>query len=180
MPSTTHNGSRFPCNVLVPRIWILGAVPTRLLVLVTTIPATRPCNIWSIVVNEGMMISFALMLVIDPTMSRRWIFWYPVTTTSSISVLVELFRVTLMVFLPVYFTVFFSIPIKEYVRINPSCAGILNVYCPSNPAMAPCLEPRIVIVAPGKASPLVSRTQPLMVIFWLCLFFITIALPEIS
>ena len=48
-----------------------GAVPTRLLVLVTIIPATRPCNIWSIVVYEGIKISFAFTVVIEPTRSRR-------------------------------------------------------------------------------------------------------------
>ena len=46
-PSTTQSGSLLPRIVDVPRIVIFGDAPTRADVFTTDMPATLPCNIWS-------------------------------------------------------------------------------------------------------------------------------------
>ena len=63
IPSTTHSGSVFPKIVEVPRIVILGELPIREEELTTTIPGIFPCNIWSIELYAGIIISAAFTVV---------------------------------------------------------------------------------------------------------------------
>ena len=70
-PSTTHSGLVLPRIVDVPRMVILGEAPTRADVFTTDIPATLPCNIWSMLWYAGIMMSSAFTVVNAPTMSLR-------------------------------------------------------------------------------------------------------------
>ena len=66
IPSTTHRGSWLPRSVEVPRIRILGLAPTWPVWVITDMPGTTPCNIWSMLVSPATLISSAFIENTEP------------------------------------------------------------------------------------------------------------------
>ena len=102
IPSTIQMGSVLPFNELIPRIWILASCPGRP-VLIMFKPATVLLKASSTEVSPFPSISLAVIVFVLPVKRSRLTLWYPVTTTSSIS-LRSSFRIMLITVLPFTFT----------------------------------------------------------------------------
>ena len=158
----THNGSRFPINVEVPRILIFGATPDSPELVITIKSGICPSSILSNVDTPGIMISSIFTEDTALVDFRRSITWYPVITTSSIS-FISSSNTTVNSVCPLHFTSFVFIPTNENNNVTESRLGIVITKSPEIPVATPVVVPFKTTVTPGNIPPRESFTTPFTV-----------------
>ena len=149
-PSTMYNGSLL-FNVPIPLNLTVVPAPLGEPSPVTIIPATLPCKDCIAFELLTFFKSLISTIVTEPVKSAFFCVEYPVTTTSSISLVSEDNVTLIMVLAPTFCSVF-CIPIIENTN-TASELGTVKVYLPSIFVIVPVVVPFTITFTPTKVSP---------------------------